>query len=77
MLAGIGLLGGWDVRDVEAELVVVNNGDKVIDKHVECLEVVGRTPDTLLVGGDTLTDRDVLAGVGVIDKVEDWMAVTE
>ena len=48
MLAGIGLWGGWDVRDVEAELVVVNNGDKVIDKHLECLEVVGRTPDTVL-----------------------------
>ena len=64
--------------DVEAELVVANNGDEVIGKHVECLEVVGRTTDTLrLVREDILADRDVLVGVGVIDKVEDGMAVTE
>ena len=35
MLAGIGVLGVWDARDVEAELVVANNGDEEIDKHVE------------------------------------------
>jgi len=57
--------------------VVANNGDEEIDKHVECLEVEDRTSDTLLlVGGDILTDRDVLAGLGVTDKVEDGMAVT-
>ena len=78
MLAGIVLLGGWDVGDVAAELVVANNGDEEIDKHVECLEVVGRTPDTLLlVRGDILADAVVLVGVGVIDKVEDGMPVTE
>ena len=67
---------GWDVGD--AELAVANNGDEEIDKHVECLEVEDRTSDTLLlVRGDILADAVVLVGVGVIDKVEGRMAVSE
>jgi hypothetical protein len=77
-LAGLGVLGGLNVGNVEAELVVANNGDEEIDKHVECSEVVGRTPDTLLlVRGDILADAVVLVGVGVIDKVEERMAASE